>query len=102
MNPLVSNVNTYGIGKVNSGLKTGDEIPINMTAKDGTIVNTFKVAKIYKDIDFTYEDENRIRIIIPLDEYFNYYKEWISDLSENEWFESKYLNGNADTDITRI
>ena len=54
------------------------------------------------DKEYIYEDENRIRIIIPQDEYFNYYKEWISYLSENEWFESKYLNGNADTDITRI
>jgi hypothetical protein len=76
---IIDNVNSYGIGSVSSGIKKGDKIKIEFKEDDKLQNETISVAKVYKNLKISLDnDNNEIKIVVPLDIFLYRYDEMIS------------------------
>lgn len=96
---LIGNIHSYGIGDVNSGIKKGDKIKIDLIEDNEIYNKTFAVSKIYDDLKLSIDDDNnKIKIIIPKDVFVKQYEELIS----YSYPEIVYLNSGKNNDILNV
>ena len=63
---LIGNIHSYGIGDVSNGIKKGNKIKMDIIQDNEIYNKTFTVKKIYDDLKLSIDDNNKIKIIIPV------------------------------------